>query len=198
MLAIALLAVACTAPGGVGGPGPGDVVLRQTDVPNGFLHCSYSGPIADYLQRMRAVDSQAAQLADASWAAARPLGAQAASVAGYGAAGDACKVGVGRSTGQSVATLVVQAKDSNAAIAIYQHGLLGFTTPPGQPEQQNLVVGAATALGQYAWTLRLDAPAPGIYVACWQDRTFVTLLVAVGLPSETAHQMALRVDQRVA
>jgi hypothetical protein len=153
--------------------------------------------MTDYLQKMRKVDSEAAQLADATWASAQGLGAQAASVAGYGA-GDACGVGVGRSTGPSVGTVVVQAKDSNAAIAIYHHGLLGFTTPPGQPEQQNLVVGAATALGQYAWTLHLDTPSPGIYVACWQDRTFVTLLIAVGVPSETAHQMALRVDQRVA
>jgi hypothetical protein len=194
--ALALL-VGCQASGGLGRPSPSDVALARGDVPKDLTRCSFSGTLDGYLQRIQSRDGASASEARDSWAQAARLGATGAAIAGYGATAADCAVGLGRSSGRSAATWVIVCSDQEAAVRVYQHGLLGFPTPSGEREQPELVVGVATGLGPNAWTLHLDQPAPGIYVTFWQDREFATFLVTVGVDAAASHQMALAVDNRI-
>jgi hypothetical protein len=189
--------VSCQGPGGAGRPSPSDVVLTKGEVPKGFSRCAYSGTVDEYVQRIQGRDNASAAEARESWAQVRRLGASSAAIAGFGATQADCQAGIGHGTGRAAASWVIGCRDQEAARRVYEHGLLGFPTPAAPREQPELVVGVATGLGPNAWTLHLDRPAPGVYVALWQDREFVTFLVTVGIDSAASHQMALAVDNRM-
>lgn len=196
-LLLALCAPGGCQPGqGLQGPAPADVALRPSDVQVKLSRCPYSGAIDGYLRWLRAHDPAGLGQAQDSWNALRKLGATGAEVTGYGAGPQDCAAGIGRAPQRGAATWVIASKDTQAAVAVYRHGVLGFPTPLAAREQQELVVGAPTGLGPDAWTMQL-AKAPGIYIAWWRNRQFTVFLVTLGFDPAASHQMALAVDDRI-
>jgi hypothetical protein len=159
--------------------------------------CGYTGDMASYLHWLSGHGSADYQETSVSWGAARSMGAVDAEVAGFAANASDCGVAIGRASGSSAASWVIQCRSTNAADDVYREGVLGFGTPGGQTENSQLIVGVATGLGSDAWILQLASPAPGIYIAWWQDGNFDVLFLATGVDGATGHQMALFIDQRI-
>lgn len=179
------------------GPTPGQVALRRSDVPHGMTKCGYSGAVSGYLHWLKTHHPPDYEETLVSWSAARSRGARSSEVVGYATAGSGCQAPIGQASGDSAASWVIQSNSAKAAARVYRQGLLGFATPGGQTEDAQLIVGVATGLGSNSWVLQLATPAPGIYVAWWQDQEFDVLLLATGVQGATGHQMALFMDQRI-
>lgn len=191
LLVGALLAASC---GGRTQPNPASGAVRRSDVPAGWIRCSWSGSISRYLPLARKVDADSADSVQLSWAAQRKLGAASSDVAAYVANRSDCSRGIGRAAGPSALTWTIAYASQNDAERGYKAGVLGLPTPDPARIQPGLQVGPSTGLGADSWTLTQSSPAPQLFLAWWRDRSFTNFLLVTDLTPTDANPIALRID----
>jgi hypothetical protein len=205
---LAVVFVACTSPQSTGhvqaspSPSPAErlqrVAAQPSDLPSGFVTCSWSGDFGKWAANVRPTDSGYAQQMLDFWQRLRSGGATAGWVQDLSVSEDACRGFYSGSAGlvRHVTSIVVLFDDNAGAVSAYQTGLTaaglfslssfaGATT----------VSGNATGLGPES-SVVTPARGPGL-VAEWQHGDYYLVVVADGMSPSDAQMTVAKIDARV-
>ena len=205
-LALLLTTVACGPIGSAGTPAPtaASVAVKSSDLPSGLHRCDLSGDINSYLKRIQTKDPSTYKTTSDGWAAAQKDGATAANVEFYTDSTDHCKSveangsQVGSATYKLVANFVIQFKDQASAEKGYKSdAIFGFSAASLKASQVPVVEGKDTGLGPNSIVLTIGIASQSFYVAVWQNKQFMVILVLLNVDTAAAKKAALAENGRI-
>jgi hypothetical protein len=197
MLAWLCLPACDVGPLATAGPKPEEVGLQPADVPADVQRCQNSGPVDRYLADVKVRDQAAYQSVTSAWTQLKSGGARGAAVAVFAGNAPACSLPWGVAPGRSLASIVVQFRDDQAAAAAFRRGILGFPTPSAEQQTPGMSQGVATGLSENSWAVQRDEDGRSLYVAWWQDKAFAVFLVSVDLDTSESQRAADAVERRI-
>jgi hypothetical protein len=205
-LAVLLVLSACgkTSPGAAQGPTAASVAVQLGDLPAGMRKCAVSGDINSFLNTAKTKDPNTYASTKAEWDAAQKNGATAAYVAFYSDSTAHCTSiesntsDVSSATYKLVVNFVIQFKDEASAAKGYTSDtIFGFSASSlkggGAPVQE----GTATGLGTNSIVLTISISNQSFYVAVWQHKAFMVILLALNIDTATSKKVALAESSRI-
>jgi hypothetical protein len=194
---VAWLALAACDGVGAPPPDPTRIGLQQGDLPATLDRCPASGDVDGFVRSLQRSDPAAHDELLTAWRDLQRRGAVQAAVTVYAAQPAACSARLGTGDGTSVTSVVVRLRDDGAAAAVYQGGVLGFTTPSEDAEVPGMTRGAATGFGRNAWVLESSVQGRSLIVGLWERNAVLVLVVAVDADPLHAKQAMATVDGRI-
>ena len=186
------------------GPTAATVSVQPADVPSGMKRCDLTGDINSFIAKEPTPAPDAAKTAGQEWQAAKKSGATAAYAAFYTDSAAHCTSIESSGADPSTATyklvmnFVVQYRDENTAAGAYrgEDTILGFN--PNQLRGAGAVVeGTQTGLSDNSIALTQPVGDQLFYIAIWQNRSFVVILVILNLDANAAKKVAVRENSRI-
>ena len=204
ILLAAVLVGACGAPG-ITAASATTAAVGARDVPRGMLRCAASGDIDTFLKTLSKKDPGSFAKNKAQWDAAKKAGAIAAEVAIYSdTKADCDAVSVSTSTQKVppgtrvLVSYSFQFKDAATAVKAYGDqsiwGIGAANTPSGG---FGTLAGTGTGLGKNSVAVGLEVGGHGFYVAFWQNKAFVLILLAINVAQDQAKQVAVSENTRI-
>lgn len=177
------------------------VALQAQDVPEGFQACSYSGPMDDYLNRVKALDESASATAASVWQHLRDAGAVEGHVAVFADTPHSCErwvkgspEGSGQAAVKVAQSIVVRFGSTEAAIRAHGDDIFGQTRLLASPGG---ISGEDTGLGPNSITGGSEAPGASSYHAVWQRDVFNVFLRGENLSRPEFAVAAKAVNPRI-
>jgi len=205
-LALLLIVVACGPIGGSGATAPtaASVAVKSGDLPSGLHRCDLSGDINSYLNKIKTKDPSTYKTTSDGWAAAQKDGATAAEVEFYTDSTDHCKSvetngsQIGGATYKLVVNFAFQFKDQASAENGYKSdSIFGFSAASLKTSQVPVVEGKDTGLGPNSIVLTIAISNQSFYVAVWQNKQFMVILVLLNVDTTAAKKAALAENSRI-
>jgi hypothetical protein len=186
------------------GPTVASVAVQSSDLPSGMHRCDLSGDVNSFLNKVKTSSPSTYKSTQAEWAAAQKNGAIAAEFVFFTDSTANCKA-VGSNTSQiSTATfklvvnVVVQFKDEATAAKGYStESILGFSKAQLTAPGSLAAVGTKTGLGPNSVTLSVSISNQAFYIAVWQQKAFMVVLVILNVDSATSQKVALKENGRI-
>jgi hypothetical protein len=198
------LVVACGSSSVAAGPSAASVALQSSDLPSGMHKCDVSGDIQTFLNNIKSKDASTYSSTKAEWDSAQKAGATAAQVVFFADTAEHC-TGVASSSSQLASTtyklavsFVIQFKDEASAVKGYNtEKIFGFSkdslSTSGVPAMQ----GKDTGLGPNSVAITISVANQSFYVAAWQNKAFMVILVLLNTDSAASKKAALAVNGRI-
>ena len=205
-LALLLIVVACGPIGGSGATAPtaASVAVKSGDLPSGLHRCDLSGDINSYLNKIKTKYPSTYKTTSDGWAAAQKDGATAAQVEFHTDSTDHCKSvetngsQIGGATYKLVVNFVFQFKDQASAEKGYKSdSIFGFSAASLKTSQVPVVEGKDTGLGPNSIVLTIAISNQSFYVAVWQNKQFMVILVLLNVDTTAAKKAALAENSRI-
>jgi hypothetical protein len=204
-LAVIVMAVAC---GGspstaVTGPTAASVSTQSADLPSDMRKCSLSGDIQSFLNKSKTQDPTTYTSFTNYWNAEQKLGATSEFTAFYSDSAAHCTSiesngsDVSTATYKLVVDFVIGFKDEASAKESYtsesNFGISMSTLKAGGTAAQ----GTATGLTANSIVLSVAVPSQAFYIAYWQNKAFLVILVILNLDTATSKKAALAENSRI-
>jgi hypothetical protein len=205
-LAALLLVVACGGSPSTSASGPtaAGVSVQQGDLPAGMQKCDLSGDIDSFLKKSKTKDPSTYSSFKNYWDAAQKSGATAEFTAFYADSTAHCtsiesnSSDVSSATYKLVVDFVIQFKDEASAKSGYTNGsLFGFSPSTLKGGGSPTVEGTATGLTANSVVLSIDVPPQMFYIAYWQNKAFMVILLTLNLDAATGKKVALAENSRI-
>src|SRR6267143_3555609 len=202
-----LLAVGACGP--IGGPGTpavtaSTVAVQSSDLPSGLHKCDLSGDINSYLKKIQTKDPSTYSKIKSEWEAAQKNGATSADVEFYTDSTAHCASlessgsQVGTATYKLAVNFVFQFKDQASAEKGYKSdSIFGFSAASLKTSQVPVVEGKDTGLGPNSIVLTIAISNQSFYVAVWQNKQFMVILVMLNVDTTAAKKAALAENGRI-
>jgi hypothetical protein len=180
------------------------VSAQQSDLPHGVVKCDLSGDIISFIKKEQSPDPQTARSTSTEWADAQKNGATAAYVAIYTDSTANCSALKNSASDLSTANyklvvnFVEQFKDEKSAANAYSNGSIfnisqsNFHSPGSQP-----IEGTKTGLTANSLALSVAISNQTFYIAMWQNKRFVVILVVLNLDPAASKNVALAENSRI-
>ncbi|HYT13273.1 MAG TPA: hypothetical protein VEL12_10840 [Candidatus Nitrosopolaris sp.] len=205
-IALLLMVVACGPIGGSGTAAPtaSSVAVKSSDLPSGMHRCDLSGDINSYLKKIQTKDPSTYKTTNDGWIAAQKDGATAADVEIYTDSTDHCKTAesngaqISGATYKLVLNFAFQFKDQASAEKGYKtDSIFGFSAASLKASQVPVVEGKDTGLGPNSIVLTIAIATQSFYVAVWQNKQFMVILVLLNVDTAAAKKAALAENSRI-
>jgi hypothetical protein len=198
------LVVACGSSPVASGPTAASVALQSSDLPSGMHKCDVSGDIQSFLTKVKAKDQSSYDSTKAEWDSAQKAGATAGEVVFYADTADHCS-SVTANTSQLGSTnyklavsFVVQFKDETTAAKAYNsESIFGFSKASLKTSGVPVVEGKDTGLSPNSLVLSVSLANQSFYVAVWQNKGFMVILVLLNVDSAASKKAAQAVNGRI-
>ena len=208
---VLLLLVACVAVSACGGsPSPSgptvsSVSVQPSDLPKGLTQCDLTGDVDHFVNTEKQPDPAGAKTISDEWALAKKAGATAAFAALYTDSATHCDALKNSGADPSAATyklvinFVVQYKDEKTATAAYsgQDPIFDFNPNEFRGIGGGAVEGTQTGLTQNSIALTQPAGNQLFYIAMWQNKQFVVILVVLNVDANSAKGIAVKENSRI-
>jgi hypothetical protein len=203
-LAVIIMAVACggTPSSTASGPSASSVSVQPGDLPSGMNKCDLSGDIDSFLNKSKTKDPSSYTSFKNYWADAQKQGATAEFTAFYSDSSAHCTTIESNSSDVSTATyklvvnFTVQFKDEASAKKAYTGGSM-FGIDLSTLKNGGAVEGTATGLTANSIVLSVSVPSQSFYVAYWQNKAFVVILLILNIDPTTGKKVALAENSRI-
>jgi hypothetical protein len=205
-LAVILMFVACGGSPSTSASGPtaASVAVQQADLPAGMQKCDLSGDINSFLNKSKTKDPSTYTSFKNYWDAAQKSGATAEFTAFYADSAAHCTSIESNSSDVSTATyklvvdFVIQFKDEASAKNGYTNGsLFGFSPSTLKGGGSPTVEGTATGLTANSVVLSIDVPPQMFYIAYWQNKAFMVILLTLNFDAVTGKKVAVAENSRI-
>ena len=203
---IATLSVAAcgASSGGPQGTSVSSVSAQPGDVPHGMVQCDLTGDINNFISKEQSPDPQTAKSMSSYWAEAKKAGATAAYAAVYTDSDAHCS-SIKSSTSDPAAAsykvvinFVAQFKDEKSAASAYTNdSLFGFSSSSLRSGGAQPVEGTKTGLTANSLELTQTISNQSFYIALWQSKTFVVILVALNVDATAGKKLATSENSRI-
>jgi hypothetical protein len=204
---VLLLAAACGG-GSSGsqpqGPNALSVSVQPGDVPKSLVKCDLSGDIATVVSREATPDPSTSQTFQKDWQEAQSKGAKDGYAAFYASSTTNCaaikssSTNVGTASYPLLVNFVVMFKDEKSASDVYTTGtLFNFSASTLKKEGAPVTEGTNTGLGANSVVLSASIGDQSFYVAEWQHKAFVIILVVLNLDAAASKKVATAEDSRI-
>ena len=205
LLVTVLATVACGGSSAPSGPTASSVAAQPSDMPKGVMQCDLTGDVDHFISSEKPHDPEAAQAISDEWQQAKKAGATAAFTALYtdsAAHCDALKANgadPAAATYKLVINFVVQYKDEKSAAAAYsgQEPIFTFNSNEFRTGGDGVVEGSKTGLSEKSITLTQPVGNQLFYIAMWQNKQFVVILVVLNVDASAARNVAVRENARI-
>jgi hypothetical protein len=209
-VAIVLCSLVCvTACGGSSpaprGPSAAAVSVQPGDLPKGMVKCDLTGDINSFIAKEQQPDPSTARTTSDEWSRAQKNGAKAAYVAIYTDSSANCSAiktntsDVAAATYKLVVNFVIQFKDEKSASAAYKsdNAVFGFSAAQLRSGGSAVAEGTSTGLGPTSITLSQPVGNQTFYIAIWQNKTVVALLLALNIDAAAGKKAATAENSRI-
>ena len=201
----AMSVVACGgSPAAHEGPTTADVAVQQGDLPSGMVKCDLTGDISNFIKQEQSPDPQTAKSTAGSWSDLQKGGATSAYVALYTDSRANCSDIKSSGSNPAAATyklavsFVVQFKSEAAAAKAYTNDpIFSFNASSLRSGQANAIVGANTGLTANSVALSQAIGNQTLYIAMWQNKAFVVILVEFNLDPAASKKVATAENSRI-
>jgi hypothetical protein len=180
------------------------VAVQSADVPAGMARCDISGDIDTYLSNIKTKDPTTYASTKTQWEAAQKAGATAAQVVFYTDSAANCAsvankvAGISAASYKLVVNFVVQFKDEATAVAGYTNGsIFGINRTTLKADGAPVTEGAKTGLGANSTVLSATVANQPFYIAVWQNKPFMVILVVINIDTPTGQKVAVAVNKRI-
>lgn len=169
-----------------------------------MVKCDLSGDINSFIKKEQAPDPQTSKSTSSEWTDAQKNGATAAYVAIYTDSAPNCSAikssnpDISAANYKLVVDFVVQFKDEKSAASVYTSGSIfnisqsNFRSPGSQP-----IEGTKTGLTANSIVLSQTFANQTYYMAMWQNKTFVVVLIALNLDPTASKKVATSENGRI-
>jgi hypothetical protein len=190
------------------GPMVSSVSVQPGDLPSDMNKCDQSGDIKRFLNRSQTKNPDAYTSAKTDWNSAQKQGATAAYIAFYTDSRARC-ANVESNTAESVvsatykleANYVIQFKDKANAVKGYTSGsFFGFSLLSLKNGKAKIDEGTMTGLSANSIVVNIFnslVPNQSIYVAYWQNKAFMVILMIVNIDNASCKKVALAMNGRI-
>jgi hypothetical protein len=182
------------------GPTAASVAVQPGDLPSGMQRCDLSGDIDSYLSKAKDKDPGTYTSVKAEWDAAKKQGATAAYVAFYTDSAAHCAsiqsntADVTAATYKLVVNFAIQFKDEASASKGYANeSIFGVS----KSSLKGGVEGTATGLGPNSVILSTSLGKQSYYVAAWQNKAFIVILLILNIDPATCKKVADAENSRI-
>ena len=201
----AVAAFACGSSGGPSGPTVASVAAQSSDLPGGMARCDLSGDVQSFISKEQGPDAQSAKTIASQWEDAKKSGATAAFVALYTDSSAQCAAikgntsDLGAATYRLVVNFVVQFKDGQTAANNYKSDqpIFGFSESQLRGGAGGVVEGTKTGLTANSISLTQPVGNQLFYIAFWQSKAFMVLLLVLNVEANAAKNAATRENARI-
>jgi len=203
---IAMLSVAACGGSSSGqqGPSVSSVSVQPGDVPKGMIKCDLTGDINNFISKEQSPDPQTAKSMSTYWAEAKKAGATAAYAAVYTDSDAHCS-SIKSSTSDPAAAsyevvinFVTQFKDEKTAASAYANdSLFGFSSSDLRAGGAQPIEGTKTGLTANSLELTQTISNQTFYIALWQSKTFVVILVVLNVDATASKKVATSENSRI-
>jgi hypothetical protein len=205
MLIAAVAASACGSSSGPSGPTVAGVAVQSSDLPTGMARCDLSGDVQSFIGKEQGPDPQSAKTIASQWEDAKKNGATAAFVALYTDSSAHCAAikgntsDLGAATYRLVVNFVVQFKDVQTAASDYKgdQPIFGFSQSQLRNGAGGVVEGTKTGLTANSISLTQPVGNQLFYIAFWQNKAFMVLLLILNVDANAAKNAATRENGRI-
>jgi hypothetical protein len=185
-------------------PTAASVAVKSGDLPSGLQRCDLSGDINSYLKKIQTKDPTTYSSVKSQWEAAQTHGATAADIEFYTDTAAHCTAlesngsQIDSATYKLVVSLVFQFKDQASAEKGYTtESVFGFSASSLKSSQVPATEGTATGLGANSIVLSITISSTSFYVAVWQNKQFMVILVTLNLDTAASKKAALAANSRI-
>jgi hypothetical protein len=186
------------------GPTVSGVSVQSRDVPPGMVRCDLTGDINNFISKEQSPDPQTAKSMGSYWAEAKKAGATAAYAAVY-TDSDAHCTSIKSSTSDPAAAsykvvinFVTQFKDEKSAASAYTNeSLFGFSSSSLRAGGGQPIEGTKTGLTANSLQLTQTVSNQSFYIALWQSKTFVVILVVLNVDATASKKIATSENGRI-
>ncbi len=186
------------------GPTASSISVQPGDLPSGLQRCALSGDIDAFLNKAKAKDPNTYTATKSEWDAAQKQGATTAYTAFYTDSTAHCTSIETNSSANTSATFkfvvnfVVQFKDEASATKGYTSGsIFGFSASSLKSGGAAVVEGTPTGLSANSIVLSVAIPNQSFYVADWQNKGFLVILLILNIDTATCKKVALAENGRI-
>lgn len=198
-----LLVTACGSTSAV--VGAANVSVQPSDLPKGVQMCSGSGDIDSFLNAVQTKDPTTYKKTKAEWDSAKSHGATAAQVVFFTDSKAHCadiqnsdNSSLSGATYPVVINFVIQFKDEATATQGYTtESIFGFSEPALGAGGAGVVKGTGTGLGKNSIVLPVAVGKQSIYVAVWQNKTFMVILGVLNVDLAQSKKIATDENGRI-
>jgi hypothetical protein len=205
-LALAVVVIACggSPSSSTSGPTATSVSAQPADLPSGMSKCGLSGDINSFLDKSKTKDPNTYTSFKNYWDAAQKAGATAEFTAFYSDSTAHCTSLESNSSDVSTATyklvvdFVVQYKDDASAKQSYTNETtFGISVSTLKGGGSPAVEGTATGLTANSIVLGVSGPSQAFYIAYWQNKAFLVILLILNLDTASGKKAALAENSRI-
>jgi len=186
------------------GPTASSVSVQPGDTPKSLVKCDLSGDIATVVSREATPDPSTSQTFQKDWQDAQSKGAKDGYAAFYASSTANCAAIKSSSTNVGTAgyallvNFVVMFKDEKSAGDAYTNGtLFNFSASTLKKEGTPVTEGTNTGLGANSVVLSASIGDQSFYVAEWQHKAFVVILVVLNLDAASSKKIATAENSRI-
>lgn len=200
----ALLLAACGSGPGLGQSGPpsAQTVAAADSDWSGLHRCSESGSYDSYLKLEQTKSPEQYQTDKTTWDDLKAAGANDSYIAAYAQnTADCGQFNSGTPTGKVAYVYAIRFKDASSASASFKSNTKDFhlddpTVTQLKAAGATVSQGATTGLGDNSIVVTIDLGGSAVYVALWQNKTFMVAMVAFN-DGTAAAQAATSVNGRI-
>lgn len=178
--------------------------MQPGDAPKGLVKCDLSGDIATVVSREATPDPSTSQTFQKDWEDAKSKGAKEGYAAFYASSTTNCaaikssSTNVGTASYALLVNFVVMFKDEKSATDAYTSGtLFNFSASTLKKEGAPVTEGTNTGLGANSVVLSASIGDQSFYVAEWQNKAFVVILVVLNVDAATCKKIATAENGRI-
>lgn len=194
---------ACGSGSGVGGPPSAQSVAQNDSDFPGMHRCQQSGSYDSYLKTEQTRDPTQYQSDKKMWDEIKAAGANDSYIAIYvQSAADCNKPSLNSLSGKAAYVFAIRYKDTASAAASFTSELAPFHLSADDISQITALGGTAkrgstTGLGDNSVLVTFSAAGVSLYIALWQSKEFLVLVLAEGVPAATESAAAKNVNGRI-
>ena len=166
--------------------------------------CGISNDVESFLAQVKTKDPATYTTTAKEWDDAKKNGATAAYIAFYTDSSAHCgTVGssssdISSATYKLVVNFVIEFKDEGGAAKGYtSESIFGFSTSSLEGGGAPVVKGTATGLTANSIVLSVSIANQAFYVAVWQNKVFMVILVVLNIDSASSKKIALAENARI-
>ena len=169
-----------------------------------MVKCDLTGDINNFISKEQSPDPPTAKSMSSYWDEAKKAGVTAAYAAVYTDSGAHC-TSIKSSTSDPAAAsykvvidFVAQFKDEKSAAGAYTNGsLFGFSASSLRSSGAQPVEGTKTGLTANSVELTQTISNQTFYIALWQNKSFVVILVVLNVDSAASKKVAISENSRI-
>ncbi|HXN00842.1 MAG TPA: hypothetical protein VN973_03025 [Candidatus Dormibacteraeota bacterium] len=178
--------------------------MQRGDVPGGLVKCDLSGDINAVVAKEATPDPNTSKSFQQSWKDAQAQGAKAGYFAIYSNSATNCstvksnETQLGAASYPFILNFVVQYKDEKTATDAYTNGtVFNFSATVLKQGGAPVIDGTKTGLTPNSVVLSASIPNQTFYIAEWQKKSFVVILVALNVDQNAGKKVATVENARI-